>query len=1099
MKKIKMLFVCLLALALIPGAFAEQNGVAGNAASGLRQGHRTITGRVVDENGEPLAGASVIVPGTTIGAMTDADGNWTLSVPEGTVRLEVSNIGFVSRIIPLTSAGNYDLTLPEDQELLEEVVVVGYGTQKKVNLTGSVATVNFENLSTKSRPMFNAGQALTGASPGLQVLQSSGQPYSEGFSYNIRGIGTMNSSGPLVLVDGMEQSVNNVNPNDIASISILKDAASCAIYGNRGANGVILVTTKNGSPDGRISVDFNATFSYDEPFKIIHTIANYADYMELMNESSRNIGGGDIFSSITIQKWRDAEQHPNDYAESGYPNFVAYPNTDWWEEIYQNKWMQKYSVSVNGAEKRSGYNISLSYLDNPGLMRNTGYKRYFFRANVYSDITKWLRAGTRIWGYLTDRDKSNTGSLTNLDTEKMIPGVYPYYNGMYGAPEATEEDPQSHNPLWDMNISRGYHKHTQLFSDFYAKVKFLRHFSYDVDLYFKDYREEGQSIDNDYGKYSFQSDSWSAPPRAVDQLYTSMDYNRENHYKLDQLLNYSQTFGSHDVSAMLGYEEQHFVSRTGSFTKLGLIDASIGDPSTASDPYSSTGSGSEWGARSWFGRVNYSFKDRYLLEADIRYDGSSRFAPETRWGLFPSFSAGWRISKEPFMENVRDLDNLKLRLSWGKLGNNSIGNYEWQSVYSAATYPLGNALANGIAITSIANEALEWESTAIANLGIDFGFFGGRLDGTLDVYNKLTDGILYRPDMFMVLGNATGPRQNIAEVTNRGIEFELGWREQIGKDFSYAVRGNIAYNKNWVSKYKGTLERGWVTNEDGTKEYRSNIGDVSTGGNTRRLEGHMLDEWFIPDVYKGSGEHWNADGTPDINGGPVDGMIRTTEDMKWLRAMIQEGYTFYPRQTIDKANLWYGEYLLADTNGDGIYGNEYDREFQHASTTPKVNFGLQLSASWKGVDLSMNWTGAAGFKLYYYRLSQNHNGTVYGYTIGDAIAKDHYFFDPKNPDDPRTNITSRNARLANLNNTQTSATSSLHLERGDFFKLRNFTLGYTLPKNLVNRAFMQSLRVYVTGENLFALTKFTGLDPEMRANAGYSTMRQYAFGVDITF
>ena len=350
------------------------------------------------------------------------------------------------------------------------------------------------------------------------------------------------------------------------------------------------------------------------------------------------------------------------------------------------------------------------------------------------------------------------------------------------------------------------------------------------------------------------------------------------------------------------------------------------------------------------------------------------------------------------------------------------------------------------------------------------------------------------------MGNAGAPKQNIAEVTNRGIEFELGWKDQVGKDFYYSISANVAYNKNWVSKYKGALVEGWETDpQTGEKVWKTNIGDVSTGGTNRVVEGHMINEYYMMDTYKGTGTYWNADGSPDVNGGPVDGMIRTTGDMAWLRAMMDAGYSFYPQQAIGKQKIWYGEYIYADRNGDGLYGNSYDSAFQNVSTTPKVNFGLQASLAWKGIDFSMSWAGAAGFSIYYYRQASNSTNTIYGYAIPQSLVNDRYFFDPKNPDDPRTNINSRNPRLVNLTSSQSSATSSLHLYKGDYFKLKNLTLGYTLPENLTQKIKIRKIRVYVSGENLFAITRFPGMDPEMRSVAGYSTMRQYAAGLNITF
>ena len=905
-------------------------------------------------------------------------------------------------------------------------------------------------------------------------MQSSGQPNAESFSYNIRGVGTLNSSSPLILVDGMEQSISMVNPSDIANVSILKDAASCAIYGNRGANGVILITTKNGT-EGKISVTYDGTVSYNEPFKIVHTISDYVQYMKLMNESSNNLGNSDIFSQSSIDLWEAAKADPNGISASGYPNYVAYPNTDWWDEIYTKQWMQKHTISLNGKEKKTGYSMSFSYIDNPGIMKNTGYNRYMGRVNLYSDITDWLRVGTRTSGNVTDQEVSVTsynGSshINSMNTEKMVPCIYPYYDGKYGAPEGPEEDPQSHNGLWD-NVLNGFDKYSQLYTEWYAQVKFLKYFTYNFDFYYQDLRRERKVSDASIGKFSFSKGAYSTGADDPSTLYTRMYYTRTNRTKLNHLLNYNQSFGIHDVSAMVGYEEETYDYRETNVSKLGLTDAAVNDLDAATTPYSTAGYGTEYAARSVFGRANYAYKSRYLLEFNLRYDGSSRFSPDYRWGAFPSFSAGWRMNEELWLKPVQWLTNLKLRASWGKLGNNAIGNYDWQSVYSAANYSTGQALTSGIAITSIANAALTWEETAVTNVGLDFGFFDNKLHGT-------------------------APKANIAEVTNRGVELELGWRDNIGRDFSYSIKGQFSFNKNFVSKYKGKLEKGW---NKGHTEYSTNIGDVSTGSTTRVIEGRQINEFYLPNVYNGNGSYFNADGTVNINGGPKDGMIRTENDMQWLQAMQAAGYTFQPYNNIAKNALWYGEYIYADANGDGVYGNSYDSEFQGTSTTPKYNFGIQASANWKDFDFSMTWGGSAGFSIYYYGKARNSSETTYGYAIPDAVANDHYFYDPENPSDPRTNQSSKQPRLVNVSGAQSSASSSLHLEKGNFIKLRNLTLGYTMPKSISKKFYVERLRVYASGENLFAITGFSGMDPEMRVSMGYSTMRQYAFGINLTF
>lgn len=727
--------------------------------------------------------------------------------------------------------------------------------------------------------------------------------------------------------------------------------------------------------------------------------------------------------------------------------------------------------------------MSFGYVDNPGIIDNSGYNRYQGRINLYSDVTKWLRVGARIWGNVTNQDVLSL-DLGGLTTTKMLACTYPYYDGKYGAPENSADDPQSHNPLWDFASSTGHDKRTQLYTDWYAQIKFLKHFTYSFDYYYNDLRREKKTVDTAIGKYSFSQGAFTTGAADPATLYTYMYYTRDNTYKLNHLLNYSQSFGRHDISVMLGYEQQHYEYRESDMSKLGLTDANVNDFNAAVTPYSTKGYGTEWTSQSYFGRVNYAFAGKYLFEANFRYDGSSRFAPSYRWGFFPSASAAWRVSEEPFMKSITALSDLKLRVSYGELGNNAIGNYDWQSIYSSANYASGSDLQSGIAITSIANNALRWESTAVANIGLDYAFLNDRLTGTVDVYNKLTSGILYTPDMFMAMGNASAPKQNIAEVTNRGIELELGWRDDIG-DLSYSIKGNFSYNKNWVSKYKGKL------NDD-----KSNIGDVSTGSTTRVLEGHMINEWYLPNVYKGTGNGYAADG---INGGPIDGMIRTETDMEWLLAMQENGYSFQPTNKVGQNTLWYGEYIYADTNNDGVYGNAGDSEFQNISTTPKYNFGLEASLNWKNLDFAMSWGGSAGFAIYYYSTGRNASTTIYGYAIPEKIANDHYFYDPSNPSDPRTNLTSKNPRLAYNSSAPSSASSSLHLEKGNFLKLRNLQIGYTLPAKLSQKFMVQRLRFYLSGENLFAITGFSGQDPEQRATVAYSTMRQYSAGVNITF
>ena len=983
------------------------------------------------------------------------EGKFELEIPEDAKKLQVSYIGFDTQEISLSPGKTtFNIVMGENVKMLSEVVVVGYGTQKKVNLTGSVATVNLEKESL-SRPLVSASQALSGMTAGLQVMQSSGTPYNEGFSFNIRGVGTLNSSSPLVLVDGMEQSLNNVDPNDIASISILKDAASCAIYGNRGANGVILVTTKTGQT-GKVSVSYNATFSLNQPTKLIKTVSNYAKYMELMNEAATNIGESAPFSDITINQWREAEKDPNGISASGYPNYVAYPNTDWYDEIYSNDWMMKHSLSVTGQEGRTGYNLSISYTDNPGLIKDTGYQRYFLRANVYSDITKWLRIGTRVWGYHTDQKKSDTGSLTNINTQKMIPGVYPYYDGKYGAPEANEEDPQSHNPLWDMAQSEGHIKNTQFFTTFYANVKFLKHFSYDVNLNYKDYRYESMSVNTDYGKYSFSTDQWIAAPKDPADLYTRMAYVRENHWKLTHLLNYNQTFYKHDIGMLLGFEEERFAKRTTDTAKLGLIDSSVGDPSSATTPSSIGGTGEEFTSRSYFGRINYAFDSRYLFEVNMRYDGSSRFPSGNRFGFFPSMSAGYRISEEPFMQSLKPyLSTLKIRGSWGMIGNQDVGTDRYISTLSTSvdSWIIDGKKVQSTQKPTIVSSTLTWEKVTTLDLGLDARFFNDALGVTFDWYNRTTSDILTTANLPATLG-ADAPYENMGTIQTKGWELAIDYRHTFKNGLHFGVTASVADDKTEVTK--------WTYN---TKI--PSYGATGWWDKSAYKEGMVLgDIWGLQFDRFLTEDDFNADGS--LKAGLPD-----------QTKVFPAGYQFAPGDVLYKDLDNNGEIVKqTNTNDKGdlsVIGN----------ALPRLQFGLNLDAAWKGFDISMFFQGVAKRKLW-----AAGNQVLPGFTTGEPFYKGaEDYWTPENTDAfyPRP-MDYKQSASGNY------SVNDRYLLNMAYLRLKTFTVGYSLPKVWLSKFKVQGLRVYFTGENLFTIDGVKpAIDPEIgiRTASGKSDQRNF--------
>ena len=1062
-----------------------------------------IKGRVTDESQEPLAGASVSVLNSTRGEITDVDGNYEIRAAEGET-LVFSFLGFETKNVTVDSRAVINVMLAQETNALNELVVVGYGVQKKVNVTGAVASVDYAN-EVKSRPVTSTAQVLQGVSPGVQVNQASGQPGSEDVTIRVRGIGTLNAASPLIIVDGFEGTIANVNPDDILSVSILKDAASCAIYGNRGANGVVLVTTKTGGEGekGKFSISYNGMLALNEPASKFEVISNYADYMSIINESADNIGATAPFSQAMIDLWREKEKDPNGIADSGYPNYVAYPNTDWMDAIYKKGIYHKHNISANGSSGGTKYLISMSYIDNPGVIDNTGSRKFQLRTNVSSQVTKWLEIGTKIWGYESNTEVSDTyfGLMS-----RAVPGIYPYYDGKYGWMENPEQSSDSRNNLYFFNRMGGGTKTHYVNAIAFANVKLPLDIRYNASFNYSRTGSESRTNRKILNAFSFREGKDAYIYDNLDNLALTRKYRQAYRWTFQNNLSWARTIAKkHDISAMVGFEAMYSNEINEGLTKKRLDNDQLTELNNALDvdPKDVTGAQTDFASASVFGRVTYAYDSRYLFEANLRYDGSSRFARQSRWGLFPSISAGWRISEEQFMKNS-GIDNLKLRASWGKLGNNSIGNYDWQSTYATGyQYSYGNKLTSGM-VSTLSNEALTWETTTSTDVGLELGVFNNRLTFETDFYNKVTDGILYKAPVYATIGNKGAPYQNLCEVTNRGVELSLGWKDDV-KGFHYGVRGNFTYNHNAVSKYKGALEAGWVTDENGHRSYVSNIGDVTTvvDGARRVMEGKLINEHYLLNLYSGDGSHFFADGSVNPNGGPKDGMIRTPEDMAWLEAMANAGNTFLPNKTIDKKGIWYGDYIYADVNGDGVYGDANDYMFQGTSQTPKFYYGLQFELGWKGIDFSMLWNGAGGSAAYWRYVGFNAYSTNSKFTLPKKIAYDHYFYDPMNPEDPRTNITSKHGRLTmNYGSEQNGANaySTLFLYKTDYLRLKNVTLGYTFPEKWMRKAHISNLRVFFSGENLLTFTEWPGMDPEITDKQNYyALLRQYSFGLSIKF
>jgi TonB-linked SusC/RagA family outer membrane protein len=1096
--------------------------------AGISQQSGKVTGLVTDELG-PVAGASVSIKGTTLGTISDADGNFSLEGVSPSSVLVISYIGYIPQEVPVGNQTTINIKLVEDSRLIDEVVVVAYGVQKKANLTGAVSTVTSNLIEARATP--NLSTTLTGLASGVSVRQSSGDPGSDGANIRIRGIGTFSSGdrSPMIIIDGAGADINSVNPEDVESVSILKDAGSAAIYGSRAANGVILVTTKKGVKGAPPKVTYTGIITQEKASSSFELMSDYADYMEMWNRSQvvSNPAASLKYRQADIDAWRDAAKNPNAISSTfsdgspntlGIPNSLAYPNTNWSDILFAPNYAQKHNLSITGGSANSNYLFSTGYFANPGTLENTGVDRFNLRINLESNITKFLKVGTQTYALQQHKDPGNLSSV-NTYRFQTVGAITPFHDGKYGAVENSGEklDGMS-NALMTINNRGGVNTTTRINTTWFANVDIWQGLSARASINYQNYFYDSKTYSRSLDGYSFRTGKIVLPGTTLTSATTSRSATRNSQYTATATLNYNRTFAQdHEVSGLLGYEQFYYNTSAFDATKSGLIDFSVTDITSASEMQSIGGSTEQdYAMLSYFGRVNYAYKGRYLLEANFRRDASSRFSPDNRWGTFPSFSAGWRVMEEDFMDAVNEdlLSNLKLRLSWGKLGNTTSGYYDWQALYSKVNYNFGGTIYNGLAVSKIANNLLEWESVTSQGIGLDAAFFKSHLTLEVDLYDKLTKGILTSPSIYLTMGTATAPTQNTSDMQNRGIEFTLGWNDKVG-DVRYSVSGNFAYNHNRVVKYLGKLEQGWVENPDGTRTWESNIGDVTAGGSetgSLRVEDHLFDEYYLRTHYSGTGTYYTSTGTVDPNGGPIDGMIRTEADLKWVQDMLaakddngKNLYSFNGASVNRNNGLYYGEYIMADLNGDGNYGNNDDRRFTGKSSAPKYNFGLNLSAEWKGFDINMTWAGAAGFWYYLHERGVNRNylSTDLDVLPADAASKFYYVaWDANgNPDwsNPSNNLTAEYARLRNGSGGAYVANDQF-LYDASFLKLKTLQIGYTLPKAWMNKIHVSGLRVFVSGENLLTITGYPGLDPELGSNVNlYPIARLLSAGVNLSF
>lgn len=994
-----------------------------------------IWGVVSDAFG-PIAGANVVVKGTTNGTITDMDGRFSLDAPKG-AKLQISYIGYITKELTVDTKTDYVIELVEDSQALEEVVVVGYGTEKKVNVIGSIAQIGSEKLENRSTPQLS--NVLTGQMAGVTVIQRSGRPGNSGGEIRVRGVGSFggesNKSDALVLIDGIPGKLNDVSSEDVESISVLKDASTAAIYGSRAANGVILVTTKTGK-EGKVSVGYNGYVGFNTPTALPEFVDTW-QYATLYNEAV----GRDAYTQEEIQKFRDGSD-PDHYANARYL-----------DEVFSRKGLQTgHDVTINGGNAENKYMVSFGYLKQNGIVEKNDYQRYNARVNLINEILPGLKLTSRLSGVYGNRKEPMAPGGDDADNMLVLiqkalrfPGLTPTIlsDGSFGAGRELHGTPAG----WIKSDS------------FYENPEFSLNANVRLDYNpIKDLQLSaiGAYTYTNGEERTYRSTMKLSGDRVLGPSELKHKMGKTIYKTFQATAEYNKTIGGHTFGILAGYswEQEDYRYVQGSRDKFPGNDLpylNAGSP----DNQKSEGTGNAWAIQSGFGRLRYNFNERYLFESTVRYDGSSRFPQSKKFGFFPSVAAGWRLSEENFFkenESLGFISNLKLKVSWGRLGNQNIGNYPYQSVYELGqNYPFGDTYTQGAAVTTAVDPTIKWEETETIDGGLEAVFWNGLLSVNASYFNRRTYDILYKPSgsVSTILGQKIS-EMNTGELKNFGWEFEVGHRNKIG-DVSYNVNANLSIIKNKLT----TLGVGNVEQLNGMV---GNGSDLFIGYPIQMYYGYVSDGVFL-----------------DEND------IKSWYDQSKVTPNPQPG------------DIRYKDISGPDGVPDGKIDPNYDRVYL-GSRIPKFTFGLNLGVEYKGLDLSVLLQGVAGV-----------TGMLDGFA-GWAFRGDGNIqkwqaegrFDPANP----TRYPAY-PRLEDLSNSTTPniVTSDFWTQDASYIRLKNIQLGYTFPKKMLQAAKISNLRVYVQAENPLCWNKYKpGWDPEINTSGNYyPILATYTFGVNFKF
>lgn len=964
-----------------------------------------VQGTVLDSTGEPLPGVNVVIKGTSTGTVTDLDGNYTLSVPADGV-IVFSFVGFTSQEIPVNNQTEINLTLADDTSDLDEFIVVGYGIQRKSDLTGSISSVDSEEIN--RLPVADVTQSLQGRVSGVQVTSNSGAP-GAGTTIRIRGVGTLNNSSPLFVVDGMLlDNIDFLNPNDVESMEVLKDASATAIYGSRGANGVVIVTTRQGTFEQETSINVDAYTGIQQVANKIDLV-NARQFAELANELEQNVGNQPIYDV-------------NEFGEG----------TDWQDQIFRTAPISSVNLAASGGTANTNYNLSVNYFDQKGVVKKSEFERLTVRLNNQYKFGEAVTFGHNL-SFIYFNRQNEPGVVGNAYR------AYPIFEPRNPDGSYTNTAPVG-NPLAQFEYnSNNQTNNYRTVGNFFMDVDFLKNFTFrsnfGIDLSFEDSK-------------SFTPVYFVSPTQQNLENSVSVNTGRRRNFLWENTVNYTKEWDDHRLNLLGGITTQTYYEEFLGGSRRNLPGE---DPSlwylNAGELTSQTNSNSagDWSMLSFLFRANYVYKDKLLVTGTFRRDGSSRFGRENRFGNFPSVALGYRLIEEGFLQNQNTLSNLKIRGSWGIIGNDKIAFYEGRPVVTGnenAVFGENEELIYGATLTRLANPFIQWEETVTSNIGLEFGFFDDKLTGEFDYYHRRTNDILVGVPIPSYVGASNNPIVNAASVENKGIDLSLNWQEQKG-DFGYNL-GIVASTVN-----NKVLDIG-----EGNEAIFGGAVGISGLLGSRTIVGESIGHFF---GYKTAGVFQNEEQLANI---PKRGPERV------------------------------GDLIFEDTNGDGVVNNN-DRVIL-GSPIPDVIFGFNLGVDYKGFDIRADFNGTIGNEVYNSKKQVRFN--TYNF---ETSFLDRWTGEGTSNTEPRVTNGGHNYEV-----------SDRFIEDGSFLRLRNIQVGYSFPSIILDRISLQNFRVYLSGTNVFTVTEYSGYTPEIGGgnvlgtgfDAGlYPLARTFNIGISANF